>query len=98
MLPVLFLKPVSAGRQVGLGDRYFLAGGAGLQRNRIASAGFADRLRVNGRGTILANDSVAALVETHRAANFTGIEEARDFAVWLLVKPETNLGVIQVHD
>ena len=67
------------------------------QRNGIAAAALPDRLRVDGRGTVLADDAVGPFIEAHGAANFAGVEHGGDLAVGLLIKPEADLLTVFIH-
>src|SRR5437879_8105204 len=81
---------MSPGRDVGLGDDDCVGGDLGFQRNRIAAAGHAHRLRVDGGSVVFTDHSVWSFVEADGAADLAGVEEGSDFSVGLLIKPETN--------
>ncbi len=55
---LLFLEHAAAGRDVRLLNNHGVCGLRGLERNRIAAARRAHRLRIDGCGAVLANHSV----------------------------------------
>ncbi len=91
---IYFWKNRAAGRDVGFLDDDGIGGGLGLERNRIAAAGHADRLRVDGRSAVLADDAGGAFVEADRTADLAGIEHGGDLAVGLLVEPEADVDAV----
>ncbi len=88
--PLLLFEHAAAGRDVRLLNNHGVSRLRRLERNRIAAARRAHRLRIDGRGAVLANHSVARLVKADRSANLAGIEHRSDFAIRLLIEPETN--------
>src|SRR5271154_1793427 len=87
---LFLLEVVTARRNVGLGDDDRFAGNLRLQRDRVAAAGHADRLRVDGSGAILADHAMRALIEPDAAADLAGIEQSRNLSIGLLIEPETD--------
>ena len=62
----------------------------GFQRDRIAAAGHAHRLRVDGGGAILADHAVGSFIKADAAADFAGVKQGGDFSIGLLVEPEAD--------
>src|SRR5579864_3083231 len=81
---------MSSGRDVGFGYDDGVIGDLRLERNRIAAAGHADRLRIDRRGAVFADHALRSFIEANRTADFAGVEESRDFPVRLLIKPEAD--------
>src|ERR1700733_5844149 len=81
---------MAVGCEVGLGDDDGVTAYLRLQGNRIASTWHTHRLCVDGRGAILAGHTLRGLVEANWAANFAGVENSRDLAIWFLIEQESN--------
>ena len=75
----------------GLGDDDRIVGDLRFEWNGIASPRHADRLRIDGRGAVLADHALRAFVETDGAADFASVKNRGNLAVGLLIKEEADL-------
>ena len=67
-----------------------------MQRNRVAAAGLAHGCGIQGAGTHLANDPLAAHVEADWPADGAGVGDGDYVAIGLLEEKETNLRRVAV--
>src|SRR4051812_40379641 len=94
---ILFLEVDRRGFKLSLLDDHGFAALAGMKRDRVAAAALSHRLRVHGRGTVFADESLVSLVVADRAANLAGIQHGLDLAIGLLIEKEPNFSSIQFH-
>src|SRR5438067_1031396 len=90
----VFFEVMAASRDINLGNDHRVSRHRGLQRNWIAAAWHAYRLRINRSSTVPANYAGRTLVEADRTADFTGVKNRGNFSVRLLIQPKTHVHTI----
>src|SRR5271157_2589384 len=84
------LEVFGPGSQIALGDDYPVLQHRGCEGNGIASARLADRHLVDGRSTVLADQTRLGAVEANRTADLAGVEQYRHLVVRLAIEEEAH--------
>src|SRR5947199_6766611 len=82
------------GLQVGLLDDDGVAALAGMQGDRITASALSYSLRIDRRGTVLADEPLRGLVVADRTTDLASVEYGGDLAVRLLIEQKPDLGAV----
>src|SRR5579884_3752942 len=86
------LKQLDARRQVCLFNHDSIAVRGRMQRNRIAASRIANRLRIDWRSAILADQAIGAFYEADRSAYFARVEKSNNVSVRFAIEQKAHLG------